>query len=233
MFFGDEGLDADVNPYPGTLIAVEGIDGSGKSTQLRLLQRHLENEGHQVTFTEWNSSELVEDTMDRAKDRDELLPSTFSLLHAVDFAQRYAYRILPALEAGLVVLADRYVFTAFGRDGARGVDVPWVENLYRFAVPPDLGLYFDVPVDVAVERLMSGDATIGYHEAGMDLGLALDPVESFRRFQGRVLDRYDEVASEYGLHRIDATDPIDDQQEEVRHLAHKVIGERLSQGASP
>lgn len=223
LFFDDEGLGADGNPYPGVLIVVEGIDGSGKSTQLSLLRRHLEGEEYLVSFTEWNSSELVKETMDQAKEEDLLTPSTFSLLHAVDFAERYAYRILPALKAGMVVLADRYVYTAFGRDGARGVDPEWLRNLYRFAVPPDLGLYFDVPVDTALERLLSGRSRIKYHEAGMDLGLSLDPIESFRIFQGRVQDHYEGVAEEYGLHTIDGTDPIGDQQSRVRGLAHKAL----------
>src|SRR5262249_54075273 len=108
------------HPFPGRLITVEGIDGSGKSTQLQLLERWLAARGYRVHFTEWNSSPLVRRSMKRGKKKDLLTPTTFSLLHAVDFADRLTYQILPPLKAGMIVLADRYVFTAFGRDVARG-----------------------------------------------------------------------------------------------------------------
>jgi dTMP kinase len=209
--------------YPGALVVVEGIDGSGKSTQLKLLRRHLESHGIVLKFTEWNSSELVKDTMKMGKKKNLLTPTTFSLLHAVDFADRYYYEILPALKAGMVVLADRYVFTAFARDAVRGVEPAWVRNLYRFAVKPDLGLYFRVPIEVSLERLTTARSNIKYHEAGMDLGLAANVVDSFRIFQGRVLEEYERIVPEFGLHVVDATLSIREQQDVVRSLADKII----------
>lgn len=211
------------HPYPGALIVVEGIDGSGKSTQLRLLRRHLEAQGHAIVFTEWNSSELVRDTMKTGKKKNLLTPTTFSLLHATDFADRYYYEILPALKAGMVVMADRYAFTAFARDTVRGVEPAWVRNLYRFAARPDLALYFSVPIEVSLDRLLSARAQIKYHEAGMDLGLAPNVIDSFRIFQGRVLDEYEKISSEYGLHVLDARASIPEQQESVRSLAEKTL----------
>lgn len=211
------------HPYPGALIVVEGIDGSGKSTQLKLLRRHLEAKGMGLKFTEWNSSELVRDTMKMGKKKNLLTPTTFSLLHATDFADRYYYEILPALKAGMVVLADRYVYTAFARDSVRGVEPAWVRNLYRFAARPDLALYFKVPIEVSLDRLISARANIKFHEAGMDLGLASNVVDSFRIFQGRVLDAYDQMAQEFGLHVVDAQGPIREQQDLVRGLAEKVL----------
>src|ERR1041385_5694804 len=172
--------------YPGKLIVVEGIDGSGKSTQISLVQRWLESEGYRVFFTEWNSSRLVRRAMRRGKKKDLLTPTTFSLLHAVDFADRLTYQIVPPLKAGMIVLCDRYVYTAFGRDVARGVHPAWVRALYSFAPRPDLALYFRVPIEVSLERLLSGRAKLKYHEAGMDVGLSPDPVDSFRMFQSRV-----------------------------------------------
>src|SRR5438128_3928389 len=133
------------HPYPGRLIAVEGIDGSGKSTQLLLLERWLIAQGYRVHFTEWNSSLLVRRSMKRGKKKDLLTPTTFSLLHAVDFADRLTYQIVPPLKAGMIVLADRYVYTAFSRDVARGVHPAWVRSVYSFAPRPDLALYFRVP----------------------------------------------------------------------------------------
>lgn len=211
------------HPYPGALVVVEGIDGSGKSTQLRLLHRHLEAQGLSVVFTEWNSSELVKDTMKTGKKKNLLTPSTFSLLHAVDFADRYYYEILPALKAGMVVLSDRYVYTAFARDAVRGVEGSWVRNLYSFAVKPDLGLYFSVPIETSLDRLVAARARIKYHEAGMDLGLAGNEVDSFRLFQGKVIEEYERIATEFGLHAVDARGNIQEQQEQVRGLADKVL----------
>ena len=215
----------EAHPYPGKLIVVEGIDGSGKSTQLALLHRWLISRGQKVFFTEWNSSELVRRAMRRGKKKDLLTPTTFSLLHAVDFADRLAYKIVPPLKAGMIVLADRYVYTAFARDVARGVHPEWVRAVYNFAPRPDLALYFRVPIDVALDRLLSGRAKLKYHEAGMDLGLSREPRESFRLFQGRVLEIYDALAKEFAVKVVDAAGDIDSQQRVVRRLARRVLSD--------
>jgi dTMP kinase len=213
----------DPHPYPGRLITVEGIDGSGKSTQLLLLERWLSSRGYRVHFTEWNSSRLVRRSMKRGKKKDLLTPTTFSLLHAVDFADRLTYEIIPPLKAGMVVLADRYVYTAFGRDVARGVDQRWVRAVYSFAPRPDLALYFRVPIDISLERLLAGRTKLKYHEAGMDVGLAADPVESFRLFQSRVLEIYDQLAGQFALEVVDATGDIPSQQKLVRGMVQRVL----------
>src|ERR1700674_5191238 len=219
------------HPYPGRLIAVEGIDGSGKSTQLKLLERWLRARGYPVHFTEWNSSRLVRNSMRRGKRRNLLTPSTFSLLHAVDFADRFIYQILPPLRAGMIVLADRYVYTAFARDVARGVHPDWVRGVYRFAPRPDLTFFFRIPIDVSLERLLAGRAKLKYYEAGMDLGLSTDLVESFRLFQGRVLEIYDQLSEEFGLRVIDARHDIAGQQKIVRRMTGEVLREYDQQRA--
>jgi dTMP kinase len=211
------------HPYPGKLIIVEGIDGSGKSTQLNLLHRWLVSRGYKVFFTEWNSSILVRRSMKRGKKKDLLTPTTFSLLHAVDFADRLAYKIIPPLKAGMIVLADRYVYTAFGRDVARGVHPQWVRAVYSFAPKPDLALYFRVPIEVSLDRILGGRAKLKYHEAGMDVGLSQDPAESFRLFQSRVLDIYDRLVDEFGLHVVDATGDINSQQLLVRRMTRRML----------
>jgi dTMP kinase len=205
------------------LIIVEGIDGSGKSTQLVLLQRWLQARGFRTFFTEWNSSTLVKNATRMGKKKDLLTPTTFSLLHATDFADRLYFKILPALKAGMVVLADRYAFTAFGRDVARGVSPRWVRELYSFAVRPDAAFYFRVPVEISLARLLRGRAKIKYHEAGMDMHLADDILESFKLFQGRIIDEYDRMVDEFGLQVIDATLDIDDQQQEVREIVSEML----------
>ncbi len=222
------------HPFPGRLIAVEGIDGSGKSTQLVLLERWLRARGYPVHFTEWNSSRLVRRSVRRGKRKNLLTPTTFSLLHAVDFADRLTYQIVPPLKAGMIVLADRYMYTAFARDVARGVHPEWVRSVYSFAFKPDLTLYFRVPIEVSLDRLLSGRMKLKYYEAGMDLGLSTDAVESFRRFQSRVLQIYDKLTEEYGLRPIDAVSEIHDQQKLVRRMVQDVMRdyERARNGGS-
>lgn len=209
--------------YPGRLITVEGIDGSGKTTQLALVRRWLESSGYRVFFTEWNSSELVKQSLSRGKRKDLLTPTTFSLLHAADFADRLTYQILPALKGGMIVLADRYAFTAFARDVARGVDRSWVREVYGIAPRPDLALYFRVPIEVSLERILSGRKKLKYHEAGMDLALSRNPLESFRIFQSRVLSIYDSLCEEFNLRVIDARGEIDEQQQAVRAMVAEVL----------
>jgi dTMP kinase len=146
---------------------------------------------------------------------------TFSLLHATDFADRLLYKIIPPLKAGMIVLADRYAYTAFARDATRGVDRQWVRELYSFAVRPDLTLYFRVPIDVSLDRLMARRVKLKFYEAGMDLGWSTNPVDSFRLFQGKVLGEYDRLVDEYGLEVVNAVGSITEQQRVVRLLVAK------------
>lgn len=214
--------------YPGKLFVVEGIDGSGKSTQVKLLHRWLRSRGYTVFFTEWNSSALVKETTRIGKKKRVLTPTTFSLLHATDFADRLFYNIIPPLKAGMIVLADRYVYTAFARDVVRGVDPTWVRQLYGFAIKPDIVFYFRVPVDVSLGRVLSGRQEIKYYEAGMDLGLSDDPVKSFSEFQRRIAEEYERIVKEYGLSVIEAERDIDAQQEQVREHVLRVLTESQS-----
>ncbi len=140
----------------GKLIVVEGIDGSGKSTQLHLLEKWLKSKGLLVFMTEWNSSAVVKEITSKGKKKALLTPTTFSLLHATDFADRYERNIFPLLRAGYFVLADRYVYTAYARDVVRGCSPLWVRKVYGFAAKPDIVFYFQVPVDTAVNRILVG-----------------------------------------------------------------------------
>lgn len=211
------------NSTPGKLIVVEGIDGSGKSTQIDLLNKWLQSIGKSVYFSEWNSSELVKSTTRLAKREHMFTPTTFSLLQCTDFTDRWENRIMPMLKAGAIVLADRYAFTAFARDVARGVDPMWVRNLYSFAIQPDLVLYFRVPLDVAVERITSARAKIKFYEAGMDLGLSDNKITSFRLFQQRIVDEYEQMVNEFKFTVLDGTQPVQLQQKNVRAIIKKQL----------
>ena len=202
--------------YPGKLFVVEGIDGSGKTTQLALLAKWLKSAGHPVFQTEWNSSALVKAATKTGKKKNSLTPMTFSLLHATDFADRLLYNIIPPLKAGMIVLADRYVYTAFARDVSRGVDPQWVRSLYRFAPVPAEAFYFRIPLEVALKRILSGRPSLKWYEAGMDLGLHIDPIESYRRFQAMIMEQYEQITPEFGLTVMDATKAVEIQQRLLR-----------------
>jgi len=208
---------------PGRLIAVEGIDGSGKSTQITLLYKWLRGQGRRVFFSEWNSSELVRGATKRGKKNQLLTPTTFALIHATDFADRYERQILPMLRAGFIVLCDRYVYTSFARDEARGCAPAWLRQLYGFAYPPDITFFFHVPVDLALERLVMARSEPNWFEAGMDLELETDPHESFLLFQGRITGCYLHMMREFWLQRVDAALPIVEQQEFLR----RYVAERI------
>ena len=216
--------------FPGKLIIVEGIDGSGKSTQLSLLSHWLRSRGFGGVFSQWNSSPLVKDTTRRGKKKDMFTPTTFSLIHATDFADRTERQILPPLRAGSIVCADRYAFTAFARDVARGVSRRWVRNLYRFAIRPTLAFYFRTPLDVALGRILGGREALKYYEAGMDLHLSRDVEESFRLFQGRIIDEYEAMVDEFGFQVVDATLSIEEQQTQIRDIVERELNLKETTG---
>jgi dTMP kinase len=211
----------------GKLIAVEGLDGSGKSTQIYLVKKWLETEGVKVFFTEWNSSVVVKKATSKGKKRNLLTPTTFSLIHATDLADRFERQMLPLLQAGYIVLADRYAFTAYVRDVVRGCSPAWVRSLYSFAVRPDITFFFRAPLEVSLSRIMSSRPNLKYFEAGMDLGLSSDINESFRLFQGRLFEEYERLAKEFDFIVIDADRPIEVQQDQVR----RIISDRIDLAA--
>ncbi|HYN07592.1 MAG TPA: dTMP kinase [Vicinamibacterales bacterium] len=219
---------ASPHSYPGRLFVVEGIDGSGKTTQLALLAKWLTASGHRVFVTEWNSSALVKAATKSGKKKNALTPMTFSLLHATDFADRLLYKIIPPLKAGMIVLADRYAFTAFARDAARGVDRQWVRDLYSFAVRPDLAVYFRVTIDVSLDRLLARRVKLKFYEAGMDMGWSTNPTESFRIFQSKVLEEYDRIVPEHSLSVVDASGSITEQQRRFRLLVSENLERQTS-----
>jgi dTMP kinase len=209
----------------GKLIVVEGIDGSGKSTQIRLLEKWLRFKNIPVFLTEWNSSEAIKEVTSKGKKKEKLTPTTFSLLHATDFADRYEKNIFPLLRAGYLVLADRYIYTAYARDIVRGCNPNWVKKVYEYALKPDLVFYFRVPVDVAAERILSGRPRLKYYEAGMDLDLSNDIYDSYRIFQSRIIEQYDKMITKENFVVIDGTYNIEQQQKLVRDKFNEIVME--------
>ncbi|MEC7254829.1 MAG: dTMP kinase [Candidatus Thermoplasmatota archaeon] len=207
----------------GLLIAVEGMDGSGKSTQAMLLFNWIRALGLPVHHTEWNSSPVVAAATKAGKDSKRLKPQTFHLIHAADFADRWSKQIEPMLEVGGIVICDRYKFTAMARDGARGVDRETIESNYSFAREPDVTLYFDIPPEIGYDRIVKGRPTLKYYEAGLDMGWTFDPFESYKILQSKIKEIYDGLVEDERIVRVDARGTVTEVQSRVRALIKQYV----------
>ncbi len=208
---------ADRSQPPGLLIAFEGPDGSGKTTQRKLFKTWLKSEGYDIVTTKWNSSGLIKPLIKTRKALQVLSPTEFSLLHAADFRHRVEHQILPALWTGKLVIADRFLFTGLARDVARGLDLDWVIRLYQPLLWPDLVFYFSVSPDTSGRRV-TATRTPKYYEAGQDVTSINDPVESYLRFIRRVIREYESLALIFNFTTVDAEQPINDQHHQLRQL---------------
>ena len=225
-WYGDGLPYLKTGPLPGHLIVIEGTDGVGRSTQIELLRPWLELEGWAVSNTGWTRSPLLSDTINEAKAGHELTVVTFSLLYAADFADRLEHQIIPALRAGFIVIADRYMFTAFARNMVMGADPLWTRQLFGCALMPDLVLYLAIDVDTLLPRVVQGKG-MDYWESGMHLALGNDIFDSFQRYQRRLIEEYDVLAREFGFVSIDARRSIDAIQGDLReHVAAYLAGAR-------
>jgi len=213
-----------LDSYPGKLIAVEGTDGVGRSTQISLLREWLEVQGYGVIETGWTRSELMQPTIDLAKSSNTLNKLTFVLLYATDFADRLEKEIIPALKAGFIVLSDRYIFTALARAGVRGVDRAWIRNLYGFAIVPHLVFYLRIDEKTLIRRVLQARG-MDYWESGMDLKLGDDIYESFRAYQRVLLKEYASMADEFGFRVLDARRKVDVIQDELRRQIAAFLAE--------
>ncbi|MBS6603901.1 MAG: dTMP kinase [Brachyspira sp.] len=206
------------NGYEGLLIVIEGTDGSGKSTQLELLKKSIQDKSYGVMVSEWKTSRLIANVIDDAKDRNLLNATTYSLLYAADFADRLENQIIPALKSGFIVLLDRYFYTALARDVVRGQNIEWVKNLYEYAPEPDLVFYLDMPVDILLKRII-GTTGLDFYESGRDVGFSTDFYNSFEIYQNKCLEQYNKMKSEYNFISIDGTKSIQD--------IHKIMNEEV------
>src|SRR6476620_8734489 len=204
-----------IHGYPGRIIAVEGTDGVGRSTQIALLREWLEVQGYGVVETGWTRSELMAPTIELAKSSNTLNKLTFVLLYATDFADRLEKEIIPALKAGFIVLSDRYIFTALARAGVRGIDRPWLRSLYGFAIAPHLVFYLKIDVDKLIGRVLESRG-MDFWESGMDLKGGDDIYDSFRTYQNKLLREYSSMADEFHFRVVDARRSVVHIQDELR-----------------
>jgi len=212
-----------IDNYPGKIIAIEGTDGIGRSTQIRLLREWLEVRGYGVVETGWTRSPLMQPTIEIAKSSNTLNKLTFTLLYACDFADRLEKEIIPALKAGFIVLADRYIYTAIARAGVRGIDRQWIRNLYGFAIAPHLIFYLKIDADVLARRVLERGG-MDYWESGMDMKAGDDIYESFRAYQRQLLKEYASMSDEFGFRTLEARKSVNAIQDELRRQIGEFLG---------
>ncbi|MBX9939057.1 MAG: dTMP kinase [Candidatus Obscuribacterales bacterium] len=216
--------------YPGKLVVIEGTDGVGRSTQVEMLANWLAVEGYGVTRTQWKSSSLIAKAIEKAKDKNALNTITFSLLYATDLAERLNSTILPALKAGLIVLADRYYYTAFARDVVRGADPNWVRKLYGFAPAPDLVFYMKMPIEPLLRRIITTRGGLDFYESGRDIGMSTDLYQSFKLYQSQIMYEFSEMAEEFDFKVLDASQSIDEVQKQLRREMMPILADKSLAG---
>jgi dTMP kinase len=223
QFYGHGVPGMDLSKLGGKLIVVEGADGSGRSTQIARLVSWLEGCGHATVQVGLKRSTLVSEELDHAKAGNILSRTTFSLFYATDFADQLENIILPGLRAGMMVLADRYIYTLMVRDLVRGMDIAWLKNLYGIALVPDVVFYLDVPPEDLVERNFAKNQSLDFWESGMDLGLSRDMFDSFLKYQTLVAATFKELQATYGFTIVDGHRSPDDINNELRKRIASVL----------
>jgi dTMP kinase len=225
MRFYGEGLPGmDPGNLAGKLIVIEGADGSGRSTQMEVLKDRLEGRGHATVNVGLRRSTLVSEELQAAKQGNVLGEITRSIFYATDFADQLENRIIPALKAGFIVLADRYIYTLMARDTVRGTDRDWLRSLYGIALVPDLVIYLRVSPAQLVERNFRKNSTLDYWEAGKDLGLSRDIFDSFMRYQKLIQKEFNLMQREYGFHVVNGNRSIRAASQEITTMVEGILG---------
>jgi dTMP kinase len=225
-FYGQGIPGVDLSKLAGKLIVVEGADGSGRSTQIARIVEWLEGCGHATVQVGLSRSTLVSEELEQAKQGNILSHTTLSLFYATDFADQLENTILPALRAGFMVLADRYIYTLMVRDIVRGANEAWLKNLYGIALVPDVVFYLNVSAEELVQRNFSKNQSLDFWESGMDLGLSRDMFDSFLKYQTLVAREYQRLQKTYGFTMIDAHRPPEEINDELKKKIEAVLAER-------
>lgn len=223
QWYGHGVTGVDLTELAGKLIVVEGGDGSGRSTQIARLVEWLEATGHGTKQVGLKHSTLVSEELERAQQGNILSHRTLSLFYATDFADQLENVIVPALKAGFIVLADRYIYTLMARDLVRGLEFPWLRNLYGIALEPDAVFYLRVSPEELVQRSLAKYAALDYWESGMDLGLDRDIFNSFLIFQGQMQKRFKELSEHYQFTFVDGNRTVDEISEELKERIRAVL----------
>jgi len=223
QFYGQGIPGVDLGKLAGKLIVVEGADGSGRSTQIVRLVRWLEASGHATVQVGLKRSTLVSEELDQAKSGNILSRTTLSLFYATDFADQLENIILPALKAGFMVLADRYIYTLMVRDMVRGMDEKWLKNLYGMALVPDAVFYLNVSASELVQRTFAKNQALDYWESGMDLGLSRNMFDSFLKYQALVEKQFRKLQSTYRFTILDAHRSIEQVNAELQKKIEDIL----------
>ena len=223
-YFGDGLTYLNPSDLKGKLIAIEGTDGVGRSTHIEMLQEWLEVQGYGVITTGWTRSNLMSKTIEVAKEGNIIDRWSLSLLYATDFADRLEHQIIPALRSGFIVLADRYIYTAFARDFVRSNDRKWIRDVFGFALVPDLVCYLRIDVETLVLRVIETKA-MNYWESGMDLRLGNDLYDSFKKYQSLLIEEFDKMTEEFNFEVVDARKSLEEIQEELRSKIQQLLTE--------
>jgi len=227
-FYGHGIPGVDPSLLAGRLIVVEGADGSGRSTQIARLVEWLEGSGHATVQVGLKRSTLVSEELERAQQGNILSRMTLGLFYATDFADQLENIILPALKAGFIVLADRYIYTLMARDMVRGLDETWLKNLYGIALEPDAVFYLNVPPGELVQRNFAKNAALDYWESGMDLGLSRDMFDSFMKYQTMMEQTFRQLQRTYGFHIVDGTRSTEVVSNELRKKIGAILAGKLA-----
>lgn len=222
-FYGHGIPGVNLDKLTGKLIVVEGADGSGRSTQLVRLVQWLEGSGHATVQVGLKRSTLVSEELEKAQEGNILSRITLSLFYATDFADQLENIILPALKAGFMVLADRYIYTLMVRDMVRGMDENWLKNLYGIALVPDAVFYLNASPEHLVQRNFAKKYSLDYWESGMDLGLSRDMFDSFLKYQTLVEAQFRRLQGTYGFTIVDAHRSADEVNHELRRKIESVL----------
>ena len=222
-FYGHGIPGVELQKLAGKLIVVEGADGSGRSTQIAKLVDWLEASGHATVQVGLKRSTLVSEELEKAQQGNILSHMTLSLFYATDFADQLENIIMPALRAGFMVLADRYIYTLMARDLVRGMDETWLKNLYGIALIPDAVFYLNVSPEELIQRNFAKNNALDYWESGMDLGLAPDLFDSFLKYQGMMLEAFKQLQGTYGFKMVNGHRGVDDINAELRSQIEHVL----------
>lgn len=222
-FYGHGLPNVDLEKLAGKLFVVEGADGSGRSTQIAMLVDWLEGSGHATVQVGLKRSTLVSEELEQAKRGNILSHTTLSLFYATDFADQLENIILPALKAGCMVLADRYIYTLMVRDLVRGMDEAWLKNLYGIALVPDAVFYLNVSPEELVQRNLAKNHALDFWESGMDIGLSRDMFDSFMKYQALVADHFKRLQATYEFTMVDGNRSPEEINTELRAKIKKVM----------